>query len=194
MAPSSQFPLFDDDPRPGASLVEAVTRNAPADKEQAAFRRLVGKIERQRESLQTWQAYKVRYQQRMAAEMMPAQQAFRQARKDMAFLLDELLAHGPRGKVQRGKLRDMLAGLTQDLLLEETDADLEALHDKHSDISHAEGFDEGLALSQAMVEELFGINLGDGHGACSVEELFAKAEQQLHEHARPICPPCPGSG
>jgi hypothetical protein len=185
MVTPSQFSLFDDDPGAGVSLVEAVSRGTPADKAQAAFRRLIARIENRRESLRAWQAYGDRYRRRLADELIPAQQAYRQARKEMALLLGELLERpgGVRGKSQRGKLRHLLLDLTRDMLLEEADPALEALHDKYSEVSHAEGLDEGLALSQAMMEELLGVDLGDGHAAKSMEELFEQAQRQLHEQA-----------
>lgn len=181
MPPPSQFSLFNDEPRP-TSLVQAVGRGAPADKAQAAFRRLVAKLEARRETLRTWQAYGERYRQRLADELLPAQKAFRQARKEMACLLDELLSKpgGAQGKHQRRKLSRLVLDLTRDLLLEGADPELEALHDRHAGERYADLQDEGRALSQAMVEELMGVELGRDHGAKTLEEMVEQARRQLH--------------
>lgn len=36
-----------------------------------------------------------------------------------------------------------------------------------------------MALSQDMIENVFGIDMGDQHGATNMEELLAKAEQEF---------------
>lgn len=182
MPPTSQFSLFDDEPRP-TSLVEAVRRAAPADKAQAAFRRLVAKLEDRRETLRTWQAYSERYRQRLAGDLLPAQKAFRQARKEMARLLDELLTQpgGAQGKRQRRKLSRLVLDLTRDLLLEEVDPELEVLHDRYAGERYADLQDADLALSQVMVEKLMGVELGQDHGAKTLEEMMEQARLRLHQ-------------
>lgn len=185
----SQFSLFDAPTPPAASLAEAVQRGKPADKPaskaQTAFRRLIGQLDARRESLGVWQAFEARYRGRLTAEWLPAQAALRQVRKDIARLLDSLLAGpgGPRGKSQRRKLRLLLLELLQDLLLEEGDTELEALHDRHSQVSHADLREQEMALSRVMVEDLLGVELGEEHGARNFEELFAEATRQYQGQA-----------
>lgn len=185
MPPPDQFALFDDEPRP-TTLVQAVARGAPADKAQAAFRRLVAKLESRRETLRSWQAYCERYRQRLADELLSAQKAYRQARKEMALLLDELLSKpgGARGKQQRRKLNRLVLDLSRDLLQEEADPELETLHDRYAGERYADVQDMDLALSQAMVEKLMGVELGQDHGARTVEEMMDLAQRQLHERAQ----------
>lgn len=191
MSTPSQFSLFDDEPRP-TSLVEAVGRNAPADKAQAAFRRLVEKLEGRRETLRSWQYYVERYRFRLTDELVPAQQAYRQARKALALLLGELLDKpaGVRGKQQRRKISRLLVDLTHDLLMDEVDPELVVLHDRYAGERFADMQDEELALSQAMVEEMMGVDLGQEHGAKTLEEMLEQAqrlrnEQALKKQARP---------
>ena len=181
MPSPSQPSLFDDEPPKGAGVVEVLARRKPADKAEVAFHRLVSRLEQKRESLRAWQAYTIRFNQRLANELSPLQREYRLARRQLAFLLDE--AHETnalRGKQQKAKLRRLIIALAQDLLQEEADAELEALHDKHSEVSHAENLDEDLAFSQAMVEDLLGIRLGEEHGAKNLDELFDRAERELH--------------
>ncbi len=90
MASSSQSSLFEDEPPKGASVVEVLSRSKPADKAEAAFRRLVSGLEQKRESLGAWQAYRTRFDRRLASELLPLQNEYRQVRRQMAFLLGEL--------------------------------------------------------------------------------------------------------
>lgn len=177
----TQPSLFDDQLLQDAGAVVAVLAGRkPADKAEAAFQRLVAGIEQKRELLRTWQAYTIRFNQRLAGEISPLCQEYRKARRQLAFLLDELhQANALRGKRQKEKLRRLIIDLTQDLLQEETDAELEALHDKHSGVSHAGKIEEDLAFSQSMIEDLMGVRLGKEHGAKTLDELLVRAEQEF---------------
>jgi len=189
---SSQFSLFDNSEdgqeTDGSAIrvVEVLASSKPVGKAQAAFSRLVEKIERQRERLKTWQAYGDRYNQRLASELRPLEQEFHQARRSMALLLEELLVqpHGPKDKKQRATLRQMLLELIQDMLLVQDDPELEALHDKHSDIPHAQEREEGLAATRAMVQDVLGMDADTLSTAKNEEELLEQMVQKMQEQMR----------
>jgi hypothetical protein len=178
--------LFDDEePDSGTSLIEVLAQSKPLTKAQLNFQRLVAKIEGKREQLKQWQAYIERYHQRLAAELVPLQDKMRGGQRQMAFLLDELLTRplpGRRlGKVQRAKLRQLLLNLVTTLLEEDPDEALEALHDKHAEVPHSEVRESELALTQAMLEGVLGVEVGDDHGASSAEELLQHAQRKMQE-------------
>jgi len=175
-----QSSLFDDGPERGIRVVEILDRTKPADKAQIAFQRLVTQIEQQRALLKQWQDYRIRYNHRVSSELAPLQNKLRETRRKMALLLDNLLCqpNGLKGKGQRNKLRQLLVELIQDLLMEKPDAELEAIHDKYSDLTYAEDQGLSMALSQDMIENVFDIDMGDEHGATNADELLAKAEQE----------------
>jgi hypothetical protein len=180
--------LFDDEePDPGTSLIEVLAQSKAQTKAQLSFRRLVAKIEGRREQLKQWQAYRLRYQQRLAGELVPLQDELREGQRQMALLLDELLtppASGRRpGRVQSAKLRQLLLGLVGSLLAEEHDDALEALHDKHAEFSHSEVRQSELALTEAMLEGVFGLEVDADHGASSPEELLQHAQRKMQERA-----------
>ncbi|MEP6875770.1 MAG: J domain-containing protein, partial [Burkholderiales bacterium] len=180
--------LFDDEePVPSASLIEVLAQSQPLTKAQLSFQRLVTKIEAKREHLRQWQACVTRYHQRVAGELAPLQAKLREGQCQMVNLLDELLsqpAPGRRlGQVQRAKLRQLLLNLVITLLEEAPDDALEALHDKHADVPHAELRQSELALTQAMLEDVFGMEVDDDHGAASTEELLQHAQRKMQERA-----------
>jgi hypothetical protein len=146
----------------------------------------VQQIEERRAVLQQWQEYRTRYNHRVTSELLPLQSELWQHRRRMVFLFDRQLyqPNGLRKKRERARLQHWLIELTQDLLMEKPDQALEAIHDKHSELTYAEDQGPSMALSQDMIENLFGIRMGEDHGATNMEELLAKAEQEVRNRAQ----------
>jgi hypothetical protein len=189
MNPPTTASLFDDEePDPVFSLVEVLAQSKPVTKAQLSFQRLVAKIESKREQLKQWQAYVQRYHQRLAGEMAPLQGRLHDGQRQMALLIDELLgpaAPGRRlGRVQRAKLRQLLLNLLTGMLEDGDDEVLEALYDKHGDVSHAQARQSEMELTQAMLENVLGVEVGDDHGASSAEELLAHAQRKMMEEVQ----------
>ena len=66
-----QISLFDEPLSQGSRLVAIVAPKAKLTKGQQTFNRLVEKIRQQRELLAKWQAFTLRFQQRVAGELEP---------------------------------------------------------------------------------------------------------------------------
>lgn len=184
--PHFQESLFDSSSEQSSlSIIAAVSRAKPQDKQQATFQRLIRQIEEHRAQVAEWHAYQERYNRRVTGEMMPTYARIREQRLAMARLLDVQYHQRDtiRGKRLRRKLREMILGLARDLLAEAHDAEIEALHDKHSDLSHAEHAELDKALSQDMIENIFGVRLDEADESASMDEMIAKAAQKLHQQA-----------
>lgn len=181
--------LFDDDEvyNQPLSVVTALEQSKPVTKAQLNFRRLVAKIELKREQLQQWQAYASRYQQRLAGELRPLHAQLREGQRQMVLLMDALLSEPARGvrigRVQRAKLRQILTTLITDLLEEGEDAALETLHDKYSEVTREDVRQSQLEMTQDMLQEVFGLDVGNEHDAKSAEELLQHAQRLLQERA-----------
>ncbi len=185
MATPRQSSLFDEGSEKTLSVVEVLDRAKPTDKAQATFQRLVTRIEQQRASFKLWHDYLPRYNQRVSGELIPLHDQLWQYRQNLALLFDDILSQPGRlrGKRQRAQLQQLLVGLIQELLDEKPDSALEAIHDKYNDLTYAEDQEFSMALSQDMVENILGIDLGDEYSASNLEELLVKAEQELHARA-----------
>jgi hypothetical protein len=187
---STTASLFDDDgePDPGLSMIQALAQSKPVTKAHLSFQRLAAKIEGKRGQLKQWQAYLPRYHQRLAAEMEPLQRELQEGQRHMALLIDELLsqpAPGRRlGRVQRAKLRQLLLNLLAGLLEDGADETMESLYDKHGEVPHARLRQSEMELTQAMLEEVLGMKVGDDHGASSTEELLQHAQRRMMEEAQ----------
>ena len=190
----AQPSLFDDPPPAAAaklaqSLVAIPTPAAAQSKAQRAFNRLVGQIQLQRESLAQWQQYELRYHQRLATELQPAQARLREARRALVTVLDGLLGDStakPRlKKAERRKLVALIQQLADRVLEEGPDAEVEAIFNRHGDVTHADLRQAELAEAQAMFGHLVGEDPteGDGHQAQSIDELMQQAAERLAAQA-----------
>ncbi len=197
-APAGAQPgLFDDDPQGLPSSATAASKDAlvaiqtPAtaqSKAQRAFNRLIGQIRAQREVLAQWQAYDLRHNQRLASELHPLQTQVHAARLALLKLLDQLLdgeAAGPAlTKAQRRKIKALLPPLARMLLEDGPDAEIEALFDKHSDVSHADLRQAELAEAEAIFGEMLGDDAVQGHQGQSVDDMMRHAAQRLFDQAQ----------
>ncbi|MHB1359162.1 MAG: J domain-containing protein [Rhodocyclaceae bacterium] len=175
-----QASLFDEPQERNLTVVDALAQTRPQDKQQAAFQRLIKQIHELRIQLEEWQTYGERYQRNVAEKLMPLYAAIRKQRIAMAHLLDEQFhgKHAIRGKRLRGKLQRMIVELTRDLILEEHDPAIVALHDRHSDLTHEEDRELDQAFSQDIVENIFGVRLDDSADGDSLEEMILKAQHK----------------
>ena len=197
-APAGAQPgLFDDD-RQGDpisataaskdALVAIQTPAATQSKAQRAFNRLIGQIRQQREVLAQWQAYGLRHNQRLATELQPLQAQVREARLALLKLLDQLLdgeaARPALTKAQRRKIKALLPSLARLLLEDGPNADIEALFDKHSDVSHADLCQAELDDAEAIFGEMLGDDAMQGHQAQSVDDMLRHAAQRMFDQGQ----------
>ncbi len=138
--------------------------------------------------LAQWQAYDLRLNQRLATELHPLQAQVRAARLALLKLLDQLLdgeAAGPAlTKAQRRKIKALLPSLARMLLEDGPDAEIEALFDKHSDVSHADLRQAELDETEAIFGEMLGDDAMQGHQAQSVDDMMRHAAQRLFDQAQ----------
>jgi hypothetical protein len=181
--PPQQSALFDTPEQSHVTVVSVLSQTKPQDKQQATFQRLIRQIDEQRVQLEEWQTYQERYNQRLAKKLMPLYAEIRSKRIAMAHLLDEQFHRKDaiRGKRLRQQLQALILDLTRDLLQEEHDQDIVALHDRHSDLSHEENSELDKALSQDIVENIFGVRLDETDASDSLEEMILKAQRKQAE-------------
>jgi catechol 2,3-dioxygenase-like lactoylglutathione lyase family enzyme len=177
--------LFDDDSEQPISLVSTLARSKPSSREQRQFQQLVAQIELKREQLKQWQAYSLRYNQRICNELEPLRAKLRTEQQKMVALIDGLLTRPNEGRalgrVQRAKLRALLLNLLEGLLEGTRDEALEAIHDRYSDVSHEQVRQSDLQRTHSFLSEVMGLHVEEDHGATSAEELLRYAYGKLQE-------------
>ena len=158
---------------------------------QKLFNKLIDRIAAQRQALQQWRDLVSRYQQRVATELAPVQGRLREKRLAMVRLLDEAAGHKSLSKSQRAKVADLLLDLVSDLLLEGHDDELVRVHDRYSEVSFEESRREDLDLAHAMAGSIFGVDLGDDHGARTPEELAQSIADKVNAARQAEAPQAP---
>lgn len=178
-----QKSLFDSVDSSELTVTDVLTHAKPQTKQQATFQRLIRQIDEQRAQVAEWHTYSERYNQRVDSELMPLFAQLREKRIAMLHLLDTQF-HQRKvigGKQQRAKLCDIILNLANELLLEQRDEEIVALYDKYSDLSYDDQADIDKAISQDIVEELFGVHLDNDNADVSMEEMLAKAMRQRQQ-------------
>ncbi len=176
-------------PQQSSSLIKVLAQSRPVSKAHETFQKLVGKINAKRDQLKLWQDYQSRFNQRLASELVPLKAELRRVQRQMVELIDALLSDvtPPRRltRAQREKLVQMLSNLLDELFEEEAedDAALVHLYDKYNDISRAENRQMDIEFAEAMLNDVFGVDLGPDHGASSADELFENAQDMIRERA-----------
>lgn len=168
------------------TATDILARTKPQTRQQAAFQRLVRQIDEQRAQVAEWRTYSEHYHQRVGNELIPLFARLREKRIAMLHLFDMQFhqRNAIRGKHQRAKLCDIILNLAHELLLEQRDEAIVALYDKYSDLSYDDQAELDKAISQDMIENLFGVHLDDDDVGDSIEEMFAKAMHQQQEEAK----------
>jgi RNAse (barnase) inhibitor barstar len=192
MKPPRQESLFGDEPAAPAAATPLTLSFAlaakPKNKEQAAFQKLVAQIERLRQQLSEWRDYGVRHRQRVGGELLPLQEKLRERQRELVLRIDERLSAPPTGRAlgrrQVTTLKQMLLGLLDELLSDGDDDELIVIFDRYSGRSHAEERDAELQMTQAIIEESLGVEIGDDHGAQTAEDLIEHARRLFDEQAQ----------
>ena len=131
------------------------------------------------------QAFKLRHDQRVLAELMPLMASLREKRIALAQLLErQYLKRGAiRGKLQRKRLRGLMLDVSRQILHEADEPTIQALHDRYSDLTYHERCEIDREMSQNFIEEMFGVQLegkgDDSEAFDNVDDMLLKAAEQL---------------
>jgi hypothetical protein len=159
-------------------LVAVRGPKAALGKHQRAFNRLIAQIRQHREQLAGWQAYRLRYLERVATELDPVQAALRDAQRRALLQMISLLRRSDEGSAarlsrrHRDALRNHVAAMIEMLLADGADAELESLRDTWCVPAGRKAPSE-LEVAEAILREMFGDAVVDGHQARDVDALFA---------------------
>lgn len=156
---------------------------------QRAFARLSRQVEQAQRRLQAWRDAPDAVAARVASALAPAMAEQREAEHHLAIQLDALLTSPPKGLRLGAQRREALAcyllDLCRGLLAHGPDDTLLAIHDRHSQRSHAAMEEDTRA--DAMGQALAMLDAAFGEGAVrplpgeSDEAFYARAERRLFE-------------
>lgn len=188
MGTQRQAGLFDDAGEaaaPGAALLKVAGPAATLTKAQKEFNRVSARVAQLRDHLAAWQAASEAMDRRRIAKQLPLERELLALQRDTVLWIDAFLQRPPAGETlgqrARGKLVSMLLVLARAVLDAGPDAEVEAAHDRHSQVDHRDHQADETDLAAAMLGHALGDDsLFEGE-AGSVDELLQRAAQRLQQ-------------
>jgi hypothetical protein len=171
----------------GAALVKVPGAAAGLSKAQREFNRLSGQLQRARARFAEWQAWELRYLERVQNELQPAEAALLAAQRRIVLRFDAMLGDANTLRVLSKRhcatLRKVLTRIARDLLDHAPDPELVALHDKHSELSLEQIREQNRRFAKTVATEVFGIDPGDGDPSMTVDDVFERIDDQVAAQA-----------
>lgn len=189
----SSLPLFDDAPIPddvpmALRLKVGGGAGAPLSAAARAYNLQLQRVHKLREQLAELEALSLSHRQALGQRVFPLRTRHQALMCDMAFLLDAQLALPPSQLKltprQRESARAIACSLARQLLASgaaERQADLQALHDRHSDQSLADIESERTKMLSEELSAMLGPDFEARLQGASAEEVLRAAQEHLQE-------------
>ena len=181
---TAQFGLFPDDETPALVPVGMTGSTKVLTPAQRRFNKLIAEIELAKAQLAEWQAAATAGRAEAAAALTPRRAALRVLQRRMVTRLDTLLAAPDAPKLTRRRrdaVREMLVQLVADMLEEEHDDELVAVHDRHADLTRAEQNQLDADIAREMLGQMLGEDALPDDANASLDEVLRAAHAQLQE-------------
>jgi hypothetical protein len=182
-AMSAQQALFNEDQEaPSLPVVAIAAQGASANPAQRDFNKLTERIRQGRERLAGWESYGPRFHRRVSAELQPIDQEIESVQRQVVLQLHESLAAEGRDRLKgrhRSAARGLLVDILENLLEANDDPELVALYDRYSQVSHAQRSKEELELAEAILGEVLGPEVLQGHEAQNADDLMRHASERM---------------
>lgn len=169
------------DPSAGALRVLAPGA-APLSAAARAFNLQLGRIDTLKSQLQALDDLALAHRQALHRGVTPLKQRHAQAMRTMALFLADRLDDKALSTLQRETARQILCHLAR-TLADDGDADMAALHDRHSPETLAEQALARAADLRARIEDALGGRLGDVDDNASPEEVLRAGMARLRQAA-----------
>ena len=153
---------------------------ASLSKAQKAFNTLVQQIEKRRERLGAWEAVMPAFQKKFVDELLPLEQTSTALRIRLLNQLDDAYLQKGLSKAEQHTLSGMIANMAADLLDFSDDAQLKAIHARHSAADHG-SHAAAEPRPESTPESPPGEATEDDLDALSPEELMARMQAELDE-------------
>lgn len=156
---------------------------APLSKEQKAFNNLVAKLDKARKKLAGWRETLEVFHRRCVGELEPREARQAELQAGLARALHA--AHGQKGvtAAERRKLSTLIVELAAGVLEARDDAEMKALYNQHGETDYDAEEEAADADLKAMLEGIFGVELGDDVDMRSPEAVAAHMEAQVRAKA-----------
>ena len=165
-----------------ATAASAAAGGKTLSPEHKRFQTLLGKIEKARLRLQTWQEQLPLFAQAHEAQAAPVLARLDVQRRAWAFQLEQLLLNSRWSKADTSTLTRLLCELSGMLVetVDPPDEEIKALYNRWAEMDFDEAQNEHLEMMKAMLEVAGGVDLGNDPVA-SEEDLMQRAHAKMAE-------------
>ncbi len=133
------------------------------------------------QQIAAWDEAKTRCQKKYTEELLPLLAAATELQIKLLHAMDRAATQKGLTRAERRTLGECILGLAEQLLAECDDADVKAIYNKYSptdydseELAHAQGMKD-------MIEDMFGMDLGDEEEIDSVEEVMRRVQARFEE-------------
>ena len=164
------------------SLDIAAASHRQASPEHKRFQTLLGKIDKARQRLQTWQEQLPLFAQMHDQRVAPVLAELTAARRAWAFELETLHLRKGWSKADVQTLSQMICDLCASLLdmRDEPDDELKALYNRCAEVDFDTEGQQQIDAMKGLLESMAGVDLGDGPVE-SVDELMRRARAHMEQ-------------
>ena len=128
-----------------------------------------------------WQATIPLYQQKYESKYRPVLLHFTQCRRDLVHALDQAYGNKALSKAERALISDFICSIAVELIEEQGDETMKPIFNRHSDSDFDEETVDENEIFKTMMENVFGIDLGDPRDFGSPEQMVDKADALLQK-------------
>jgi uncharacterized protein (UPF0335 family) len=156
---------------------------AALSKEQKTFNRLIKQIDEQRKLLEAWNNILPVYAAKVGSEYRPVVDGVQANKASFAKLLDQ--AYGSKGltKTENKKLSQLILDLASQVLEKGENSELEAIYQRHNDVSYTEEQQEVTESMKLMMEKALGLDLSEENAPQTPEEMMQLLHKKLQNEA-----------
>lgn len=173
---------------PSSKLLKIAQKTATGglSKGQKLFKKLIKKIEGQRDRLRAWQKMIPLYQQKHAEEFSPLLETFNVHRSELVMLFDRACENKLFNKTERTKLADLIINISSEILASTVTPELKAIFNKYNEVDFDSQDEQINADVKAMMEDMFGMEIEgeiDINDPEAMLRMMAQQSQKFHEQA-----------
>ncbi|RJF97643.1 J domain-containing protein [Noviherbaspirillum saxi] len=170
--------------KPQLAPVQIAGSDNSLSKAQKTFNSQILQIEKLRTRLAAWDTASTAYQEKYTRELVPLLDATTKLQIKLIYALDHAAEQKGLTRAERNMLQKLIVGLAEEVLAERDDPELTAIHDKYSgpdDVGDEATEAAALQVMKGMLEDMFGVDLGDDTRLDSPEEIVQRMQAQFEE-------------
>jgi hypothetical protein len=162
--------------------IHITASNGVLSKGQKTFNTQIQQIEKLRHLLAAWDVATTAYHEKYTRELTPLVTDTMALQTTLLFKLDSVSGEKGFNKSERKMLGEVITELAEQLLIENDDAEIKSIFNKHSQTDYDSLESASLQGMKSMLEDILGFEPGELDNLDSPEEILRRAHVQIEEN------------